>query len=276
MNRGTNNSDVFARAGGRSPAEGFSLLEVLAALGILALASSSVLVVIDRCIISAAESTLRMEAFQLAQENLEKVLVSDSVSETVEYGASEKYPDITWQTVIEAFPEPVNGQMWIRAVCSAEYMDSTGQTQTVELVHWITELTDQQAGQLVQQDDLDQLAADQLLRTVADAAQYAGVDSDVIGEWVEKGLVKTEDGAFVKYNLDLFMQSDGSPTAEEKRQQVKSVEELAMSLRTEQEKLNEAEEPEGKGPTGRSKEELEKMDAGEILNLLKQREKWQR
>ncbi len=274
MNRGMNNSDLFTRAGGRPQAGGFSLLEVLTALGILALASSSVLVVIDRCITSADNSALRMEAFQVAQENLEKVLVSDSVSETVEYGASERYPDMTWQTVIEAFPEPVNGQMWIRAVCTAEYMDSTGQTQTVELVHWITELTDQQAGQLVQQEDLEQLAAEQLLRTVADAAGYAGVDSDVIGEWVEKGLVKTEDGAFIKYNLDLFMQSDGSPSAEAKRKQVKSVEELAMSLRTEQEKLNEAE---GGGAEEATEQPQgpKKMDPDEVLDLQR-RERWER
>ena len=123
----------------------FTLLEVITALAILAFASSSVLFVINRCMITAANSNFQMEAFQIARENIEQLLASDTLGEQVEYGTSERYPDITWQTVVEAFPEPVTGQMWLRAVCSADYIDPTGETQTVELVHWITTLTDQQA-----------------------------------------------------------------------------------------------------------------------------------
>jgi hypothetical protein len=217
-----------------------------------------------------------MEAFHLAQENLEKILASDSVTEEVEYGISDKFPDLSWQTVIEAFPEPATGQMWIRAVCSAKYVDSRDETQTVELEHWITELTEQQAGQLMQEEDLDQLAAEQLLETAEDAAEYAKVGTEVIEQWVEKGLVATEDGAFIKYNLDLFVQSDGEPTAEEKRTQVKSIQELAMSLRTEQERqegdAGQSEDADGKDPAaGRSREELEKMDVDEVMDLLNRR-----
>ena len=43
--------------------KGFSLPEVVAALIILGLVSSSVLVVINRCMVSAANSALRMQAF---------------------------------------------------------------------------------------------------------------------------------------------------------------------------------------------------------------------
>ncbi len=233
---------------GRRPAPGFTLLEVVTALGILGLVSSSVLLVINRCMAAAADSVLRMEAFQLVQENLEKILVSESVSETVDYGTSELYPDISWQTVIEAFPEPATGSMWARAVCSAEYLDSAGAKQTVKLEHWLAELTDQQAGQLTSQEDLEQLSAEQLLETIEDAAAYAGVKSEVIEEWVEKGLATTDEGSFIKYNLDLFMQSKGEPTAEDKRKQVKSIQELATTLRTEQEKQNGAlDQPEGPG-----------------------------
>jgi V8-like Glu-specific endopeptidase len=152
-------------------------------------------------------------------------------------------------------------------------MDSAGRTQTVELEHWLTDLSDQQAGQLVAQDDLDQLAADQLLQTVEDAADYAGVESKVVEDWVEKGLVQTGDGAFIKYNLDVFMQSDGAPTAEEKRQQVRSIQELAMSLRTEQEKLTGVEGADGKGPADRSKEEPKNLNMDEVMNLLRQKQK---
>ena len=226
----------IAEAIGRRPfADGFTLLEVLTALGILALVSSSVLLVMNRCVSSAADSALRMEAFRLARENLEKVLVSDSVEETVEYGMSDEYSDLSWQTVIEGFPEPATGQMWVRAVCSAEYIDSKGQMQTVELVHWVTQLTDQQAGQLMQDEDLDQLEAEQLVQTVEEAAEYAGVSAETIEQWVEKGLLKTDNGAFLRYNLDLFVEGNGDLTPQEKADQVESIQELAMKLRAERE-----------------------------------------
>lgn len=105
----------------------FSLVEVMVALAILALISSSVLVVIDRCIASAADSALRMKAFEIARENMEQLLASASVKESVEYGISENYPDIGWQTVVETFYEPLTARMWIRGVCSAQYNDPNGQ-----------------------------------------------------------------------------------------------------------------------------------------------------
>ena len=80
----------------------FSLIETVAALAILALISTSVLVVINRCIASAADSALRMQAFEVARENMEKLLVLDSVGEKVEYGSSETNPDIQWQTAVES------------------------------------------------------------------------------------------------------------------------------------------------------------------------------
>ncbi len=243
--RGRTNHPNTSRPAGRPHARGFTLLEVVTAVAILGLVSASVLLVINRCMASAANSALRMEAFQLVQENLEKILVSESVTETVDYGTSELYPDISWQTVIEAFPEPATGTMWARAVCSADYVDSAGEKQTVKLEHWIAELTDQQAGQLGQADDLEQLSAEQLLETIDDAAAYAGVKNEVIEEWTEKGLLTTDDGSFIKYNLDLFKESKGEPTAEVKRQQVRSIQELAMTLRTEQEKQNAAQEESG-------------------------------
>jgi prepilin-type N-terminal cleavage/methylation domain-containing protein len=257
---------AFDRAGRRPPA-GFTLLEVIAALAILGLAASSVLIVIDRCVSSASDSALRMEAFVLARENLEKILVRDSVDETVEYGTSERYPDISWQTVIEGFPEPVSGQMWVRAVCSAQYVDSTGEIQKIELIHWITQLTDQQAGQLVGQQDLDKLQVEQVIKTDKEAATYAKVDADTIAQWVETGLVKTDDDMFLRYNLDVFIQTQGNPTPEQKAQQVKSVRELAMKLRTEQKGSEQT------GATGLSNQQLEKMSPSQIMDLVNKRPK---
>ncbi|MBP7051814.1 MAG: prepilin-type N-terminal cleavage/methylation domain-containing protein [Phycisphaerae bacterium] len=261
---------TFARVGG------FTLLEVMTALAILGLVSSSVLLVIDRCVGSAADSALRREAFELARENLEAVLVRDSVEETIEYGTSEKYADVSWQTVIEAFPEPVSGQMWIRAICSAEYTDSKGQSQKVELTHWIAKLTEQQAGQLIDTEELERLEVEQVLPSAKDAADYAGVDADTIDQWVENGLVLTGDGRFVKYNLDVFVKSQGDPSDEEKAKQVISIEELAMAMRTMQRGLEDADsESQGSGVdplTGLSYEELQKMDIGEVVELLRQKQ----
>jgi len=130
---------------GKRPA-GFSLLEVVVALGVLAAICSSVMVVMNRCIAATIDSRTKMEAFELVRENMEKVLGADSVTLTAELGTSQTNPDIEWQTVVETFNEPVGAGMWLQAVCSATYTDSAGQKQTIELVHWLTDLskTDQQ------------------------------------------------------------------------------------------------------------------------------------
>jgi prepilin-type N-terminal cleavage/methylation domain-containing protein len=256
-----------SKAGCLRHGTGFTLLEVIAALAILGLAASSVLVVINRCVCSASDSALRMEAFGLARENLEKILARDSVDETVEYGTSERYADVSWQTVIEGFPEPVSGQMWVRAVCSAEYVDTTGERKRIELIHWITPLTDQQTGQLVGQQDLEQLEVEQVIKTDQEAAAYAKVDADTLAQWLENGLVKTDDDKFLRYNLDVFIEAQGNPTPEQKAQQVESVRELAMKLRTE---LKESEQT---GATGLSNEQLEKMSPSQIMDLVNKRRK---
>jgi len=258
--------------------DGFTLLEVLTALAILAFVSSSVLVVIDRCVVAAADSTLRMEAFTLARENMEKILVSNSVSETVEYGVSDMNPNISWQTVIEAFSEPVEGNMWIRAVCSAEFKDTTGEMQTVKLEHWLAELTQQQADQLSGQEDLEQLAVEQLIETPEEAAQYAGVNAETIEQWVENGLLTADDGRFIKYNLDIYKRSQGNPSEQDKADQVESIEDLALSLRSgqegETERFGGEQGADGIDPlTGLPYEELEKKDVREVMELLQKRQK---
>jgi prepilin-type N-terminal cleavage/methylation domain-containing protein len=275
MDHRPNNSFDDRRAGPRLDAAGFTLLEVLTGLAILALVSSSVLVVIDRCVASAANSSLRMEAFSLVRENLEQVLVQESVEESIEYGTSDKYPDISWQTVVEAFPEPMGGEMWVRAVCSAEYMDSQGETQKIELTHWIAKLTEQQAGELMDDEEVATLEAEQALATAEQAAQYARIDVETLEEWIEAGLKTTEDEAFVKYNLDLFMGSQGEPSDQDKARQVESIQELAMILRTMQKEMAQvAEGFESEDPVvrnaaeGLSSEEIENLSLSQIMELL--------
>lgn len=195
----------------------FSLVEVVAALAILAFVSTSVLVVINRCMASAADSVLRMQAFEVARKNMEELLTSDSVAESVEYGDSDRYPDIQWQTTVEAFYEPLTARMWIQAICSTEYTDSAGEVQTVELTHWLTDLTKSQLLQILaqRQEEQEQLTG-QAIETLEEAAKYAGVDEQTIQQWVDNGMLKTEDGGYVMNQLDLYKDSGGKPTIEDR------------------------------------------------------------
>jgi prepilin-type N-terminal cleavage/methylation domain-containing protein len=128
---------------------GFSLLEVMVAISVLAAISSSVLVVMNRCIAATIDSRTKMQAFELVRQNMEKVLGADSVTLMSEWGVSDTNPDIQWQTVVETFNPPVGTKMWLQAVCSATYTDSNGEKQTIELTHWLTELSDRDK-QLIQ------------------------------------------------------------------------------------------------------------------------------
>ena len=254
----------------------FSLVEVLTALAILALICSSVLVVIDRCVASAADSSLRVRAFEVARENMEKLLASPSIQENVEYGESDKYPEITWQRVVETFYEPITARMWIRGICSAEYIDTEGQEQTVELTHWLTDLTKGQLFEIMSRDEEEEQLAAQLIGTIEEAAEYAGVDVQTIEQWLENGMFTTGDGSFVRMNLDIYKLSGGNPSPEDKSLQVKSEAEL-IKLTSEQGKLDGTKAAQQTGQdeidprTGLTYEELEGMDVSEVWELMKNR-----
>ncbi|MHC4508720.1 MAG: prepilin-type N-terminal cleavage/methylation domain-containing protein [Planctomycetota bacterium] len=246
----------------------FSLVEVLTALAILALISSSVIVVIDRCATSAAESVLRMRAFGVARENMETLLSSLSVEENVEYGESERYPEIGWKTVVETFYEPITARMWVRGVCSAQYNDPNGQEQTIELEHWLTDLTQEQLLAVMSRGDegQDDLAAE-LIETLEEAAEYAGVEVEAIEQWLNNGMQTTEDGSFVKSNLDLYTRTNGDPSEEEKKMQIRSEADLKNKAGPGGQGRKDEIDPH----TGLTYEELEQMDFSDIWNLMKNR-----
>ena len=193
----------------------FTLAETVAALVILAFISTSVLVVINRCMASAVDSVLRMQAFEVARKNMEELLTSDSVEESVEYGNSEMYPDIQWETVVESFYMPLDTKMWIQAICSAEYTDSEGQVQTVELTHWLTDVSKAELLKILAQRQED--LADQVIETLEEAAVYADVDEQTIQQWVDNGMLLTEDDRYIMSQLDLYRDTDGNPTIEDRR-----------------------------------------------------------
>jgi len=130
---------------------GFSLIEVMTALIILAMICSSVLVIINRCMASVVDSQMQIRAFEVARENMERILSLESVTEMVDYGSSDKYPDIRWENTIEIFEEPQSRQSWVRAICSAEYTDTVGEPQKIEFEHWLNQLTAKQQEQYAEQ-----------------------------------------------------------------------------------------------------------------------------
>jgi type II secretory pathway pseudopilin PulG len=263
----------------------FSLPETAAALIILAIVCTGIVIVFDNSIISAANSALRMQAFEVAQENMEKLLASSSVKESVEYGFSESAaggPPVEWQSTVETFFEPITNRLWARAVCSADYIDSDGRQQKVELTNWITDLTQQQVLELIKrrQQQKEQLAqADRLLETIDDAAEYAGVDVNTIQQWVDNGMPVTEDGAFIKDYLDLYKQTGGNPLPADKAILDDKFISIIPSQSTQPTKEPQTQKPQDQQPKtpeqqpestlcGKTMSELDKMSVPDLWDFL--------
>ena len=97
----------------------FTFVEVVAAVALLAIMISSVLVLMNRFIGTVSDMRLRRQAFELARSNMETLLSESQLPEIYDYGESETNPDIEWRTTVEPFHEAYKGRMWIRAVCSS-------------------------------------------------------------------------------------------------------------------------------------------------------------
>lgn len=200
-----------ALIGGRA----FTLIETVAALVILAIISFGVLVVLGRCMSSASDTALRMQAFEVARENMEKFLSMSILPETVEYGRSEMYPAIEWEKRVEVFFEPLKSKGWVRAVCSAEYTDSKDEVQKIVLTHWLTDLTKEQLEQIEEErEKAKELLAERTFYSIEEAAAYVGVDAATVEEWVDKGMPLSDDGGYIKDYLDLYWDYGGRPPAE--------------------------------------------------------------
>jgi len=193
--------------------KGFSLVEILASLIILALICSSVFVIIDRCLNSTTDMTIRMQAFEVARENMETLLSKASVKEKVDYGTSKIYPYINWESSVEIFEEPVNSEMWVRAVCSAQYIDSKGYEQKVELAHWLTNVSKKQMMEIIKQmDKREKILKEQLISDISEASAYADVSPETVQMWLDNGMPTANNGAFIKEALDLYNNSQGYPS----------------------------------------------------------------
>jgi hypothetical protein len=159
----------------------------------------------------------------------------------------------------------------------ARFEDTEGQEQTVELSHWLTDVSKDQLLKMMNEQDgeQDQLAS-QLIETVEGAALYAGVGVETIEQWIDNGMLITDDGSFVKGNLDIYMLSNGNPSPEEQQRQVSSQGEIMaqqgklddIRARGQQGGLDEMDPK-----TGLTYRELEQMDFSEIWNLMKSRQR---
>lgn len=131
---------------------GFTVIEVVVSLIVVALICSSAMLVMKHLMVALGESRMRMEAFEIARENMENLLTASSVEEMDDYGVSEKNPNIEWETVVEPF-SGAGERMWARAICSASYPDANGQPKTVELTHWLTDVPDSVMQQIMKDQE---------------------------------------------------------------------------------------------------------------------------
>jgi len=143
--------------------KGFTLVEVMAASVILVIIGATVMTVINRCIDDTIDSELKMKAFKIARDNMETLLGEDSVSQMIEFGSLEDNPDIEWELTVEPFSEPVNNEMWMRAVSTASYTAPNGEREYIELTHWLTDLTEKQVKQIQAQQALELELLDDVL-----------------------------------------------------------------------------------------------------------------
>ena len=178
----------------RSHRAAFTLVEVGAALVLLSIILSSVMVLMNRYVDSVIDLQLRQEAFELARGNMEQLLAESKLSDMAEFGDSEQNPEIEWQTLVEPFYEPVTDQMWIRAVCSAGFDDTKGEYQNIEMEHWITNLNAQQVKQILAQQQVEAEYMDLLAEGAGSAIEETtlaylekeGLDSEAYKRFIEQ------------------------------------------------------------------------------------------
>lgn len=166
----------------RRSGRAFTLAEVVMAIALVAVITSSVLVVTARCIDATIDGTLKAQAFELARENMETLLAASSVAEVVEFGTDEKNPDLQWETIVETFTEPATSKVWAQAVCSASYTDSSGEFQKIELVHWLTDISE---GQLRLINDNKRREREYLEQLVLEEDPERAMEKEIIAKYLE-------------------------------------------------------------------------------------------
>ena len=138
---------VFQRA--KTKPKAFSLIEVVAAVIILGVICTGALVIINNSMEKGSDLMWRMKAFEVARENMERLLARDSLTNETDQGFDEIHTNITWETKVDSIMQ--GDYMWVEAISTATYIDSAGEEQTVELTHWLTSLSKKMMAQILEQ-----------------------------------------------------------------------------------------------------------------------------
>lgn len=188
---------------------GFTLIEVTAAAVILVIISASIMTIMNNCIENVIDNESKLKAFKIARENMESLLGKTTVSEMIVFGSPEDNSDIEWELAVEAFTEPINNEMWIRAVSTASFTASSGDREYIELTHWLTDLTESQIQQIKNQRKLEEEYMDEtLVNPYGDDAEGLLMFQDSL----------TSDGRFAaaaKITIQLMQKFPSSFQAEE-------------------------------------------------------------
>ncbi|AQQ09381.1 hypothetical protein L21SP3_01185 [Sedimentisphaera cyanobacteriorum] len=140
----------------------FTLLESMAALFVMGIVTTGVMVTISNCINSMTDMRLEQEAVKLARENMEYLLAESNVREYVESGVDEYNTNLSWEMGYEVKTFPDTDQQWVMAFSVVEYYNSENELESVELENWLAKLSMRESQQLEEQRQLEQEYLDQL------------------------------------------------------------------------------------------------------------------
>ncbi len=62
-------------------------------------------------------------------------------------------------------------------------------------------------------------AADQIIKTQKQAAEYAGVKTRTIRRWLAAGMPKTQEGHYIKNMLDFYKRNEGQEVSEDRKRE---------------------------------------------------------
>jgi len=66
------------------------------------------------------------------------------------------------------------------------------------------------------------IAAEQIIKTQKEAAQYASVNTRTIRRWIKNGMPRTEQGFYIKGMLDFYKKNEGTAPDEDRLRQQKA------------------------------------------------------
>ncbi len=135
---------------------GFTLIEALTALVIVGFTCGTVLVVINDSVDSISDQSSRLEAIEVARENMESMTSQTVLKEFAETGLSELYPNIEWTKTVVVTPFPGASRLWLMATSTANFYNSENELEEVKFESWLAPLTPQQEKLVMQDKQLEQ------------------------------------------------------------------------------------------------------------------------